>query len=362
MRFQTRRYLTYAFVGIVAFCCSTVALYAAADVLKAVQWQALFDQVPAPPASLAQAGASVVAARNKSNNAYLALTYPTLLRSHTDLQAGLNAMNQAAAKPAAATLGIDAGRMQSDPAYAQQMQQRMATMTQAEKVQMAMQMAAAQQQAMQTQMSNPAGLRAGGNLTSYVVGEGDQQLGAIEADLRKNLDKIVADYDGRHAALDKQLLTLLKACPQIKECGDTTDCAPVPSCVVGINARVPALIAQHRQLAAAELTSERALFTKIRAELQPVIAKTATLTETAEKAGTSASQLQTGYMAIANGAGQLQAFAAMTTLRAGFWQGIKQVPIPDDFGVYLTAGPVGYQYPLGQDNLTAPPADLPDGW
>ncbi len=341
----------------------------AAGTWRVAQWQAMFDQVPAPPATLAQAGADVGIITDKAGVVSFGLTSPALLKSRANYHAGMDAISQASvdsAAPAAAAGGIDVARLRSDPAYAQQLQQKMASMSQAQKMQMAMQMQASQQQSQQAMLANPTGMRAGLALMSYTVGgEGGQRLGTVETTLRKDFTKLVDDYDARHTALGMKLAAALKACPVLPFSVCHKECGPALGCLADINRQVPGLIAQHRKLAAAELAEERALFAKTRGTMRPVIAKTANLTAAAEAAGTPATQRQAGYTAIANAALNLQLFAAKATLRAGYWQNIQQRTVRDDY--FEATSDIGYQYvlartPQGEDNQREPPADLPKDW
>lgn len=371
--------------GIIIFALmGAVVSMAATGAWKATQWQTVFEHVPEPPATLAQAGDMVGVTKNSAGNVSLALTSPTLLQSRAEYHAGMDAIQQAAVDAApgkmeashaaadaaaakASTAGIDVARLQSDPAYAKELQQKMASMSQAQKMQMAMQMAAAQQQSQQAMQANPAGagMRAGGALVAYIEGTGAQSLSAAESGLRKDFTKLMVDYNARHTALGQKLAAELKACPVLPFNVCHKECGPDLKCLARINARVPALIAHHRKLAAAELADERALLTKTRAVMQPVIAKATQLTVTAEAAGAPTAQRQSGYLMIAMSTSYLQIYTALATLRAGYWQNIKQRTVPDD---YLAAtSDIGYQYVLaktqwGDDNLSEPPSDLPKGW
>jgi hypothetical protein len=329
------------------------------------QWQTLFNQVPAPPPTLAQAGSRVGLVTNKSNNVDLELTDPVLLRSRAAYHAGIDAINQTVVQKATSAAGvgdIDIARLRSDPAYAQQLQQKLTSMSQAEKIQMAMQMQASQQQSQQAMLANPAGLRAGGALVSYAVGgPGGQQLRTAGTGLRTDFTRLVKDYDARHTALGQKLATALKACPVLPFSVCHSECGPDLKCLAGINAQVPDLIAQHRKLAAAELADERALLARTRAAMQPVIAKATQLTTAAEGAGTASNQLQAGYTLLATATSYLQIYTALATLRAGYWQNIQQRTVPDDYNA--ATSDIGYQYPLGKDDsLSEPPTDLPKGW
>jgi hypothetical protein len=301
---------------------------------NAARWQAVFSQIPATPSTLAQAADMIGLVKDKNGHPALG-PIGALARSRAAYHAGIVAMGNAAASSARG------------------LQQKMASASQAERIRMAMQMSGAMQ------MSNPGAMRAFAGLETYVMGDGARTVAVALKNMRDSMTRVVAHYDACHATLDKQLVSALKACPAIKRCGDTTDCPPVPACVATIEARVPALIAQHRKFASAELAEERALFGKTRAALAPVVARTAALTAVAEKAGIGASQANVGYSAIQNDTALLQLWNAKIALRAGYWQGIQQKKVADDFFV---VGNLGYRYPLGKDDVTAPPTDPPDGW
>lgn len=334
----------------------------AADSWNAARWLDLFEQLPAPPATLAQAGAMVGPTTDDKGHPVLGITDAALLRSKHRLQAGVAAVNIAASAPVAAVTGIDMARMQRDPAYAAQMQKKMESMTQAEKMQMAVQMMAAQQAAA-GQSLNIAAMRAYGALLTWVGSDGGRIDRAQRAQLRSGMQRIAAEYDARHESVDKRMQDLLKACPPIPRssnlCGDT-DCPPAPACIADLNARVPKLIADHRALASAELVEERHLFNSTRATLQPVLHKTAQLTSAVEAAGGDNTKTQAGYSMLMIAATQLQQFTALAVLRTGYWQNIRQRPIRDDY--LVGAGQLGYHYALGDDADYAPPTDLPSGW
>ncbi len=340
---------------------SVVCSTAFAGAWKAGQWQKLFERVPAPPASLAQAGGMIAASKDDKGHTVLEPTDAALLQSHHQLQAGQAAMNAGAASAAGAAAGIDIARMQNDPAYAAQVQQKMASMTQAQKMQMAMQMAAAQRASMQP--GNTAAIRAEVALQGYVQGDGGHIVSAQRAQLHKAMQQIARKFDTRHADLNKQMRELLKACPPIPRssnaCGDT-DCPPLPACIAKINARVPGMIEAHRQLATAELAEERELFEKIRATLQPVITRITRLAAAVEAAGGNASKTQGGTSLVMTSVGQLQQFTALSLLRTGYWQNIRQRPQPDSY--FVGAGELGYHYTVGDDPDYPAPTEPPSGW
>jgi hypothetical protein len=315
---------------------------------NASRLQSVFSRVPAAPSSLAEAGGMIGPVKDKHGNAALGPT-GALAKSRADFHAGVAAANAMAA----AQFGVDSARLRNDPAYAKQFQQKMASMSQAEKIQMAMKMSGA------AQAPNPDALRAFGSLETYVVGDGAKATTAARNTMRGGMTKIAAHYNSCHANLDKNLAAALKACPMVKRCGDTTDCPPVPACIATIQARVPELIAQHRKCALSELNEERGLFGKTRAAMAPVVGKITALTAAAEKAGVSGTQRNAGYNALLADIAQLQLWDAQIALRAGYWQNIKPKKVADDFFV---VGNLGYSYPLGQNDITRPPDDVPDGW
>ncbi|MGA7297694.1 MAG: hypothetical protein WBW92_09315 [Rhodanobacteraceae bacterium] len=356
MACRARMALYFAFSCLLALTCSQAKALAGSN-WTAAQWQALFEQVPPPPQSLAQVGNGVGLMVDDKGRKQFGPTDPVLLRSHESLQAGLRSMTEYATAGAAAAGGIDIARLQRDPAYAQQIEQKMAAMSQAERTQLAMKMAAAQRPAAQS-MNVPL-MRATGALQSYVMGDGRRVAGAARGQMQTALRTITGKYDRRHAALDKTLQDALKACPEMKGgCGDT-DCPPTPACIADINSSVPVLISRHRKLAGAELAEERSLFAKTRATLQPVLAKTASLAKPVEAAGGGADKTQSAYSLISTNALLLQQLTATATLRAGYWQNIRQIPVRDD---YFVVGNLGYTCMLGKERIDAPPGDLPSGW
>jgi hypothetical protein len=248
--------------------------------------------------------------------------------------------------------------MQSDPAYAAQMQKKMASMSDAEKMQMAMQFNSAYQQSQaQTVMQNQAGFSAGIELSSYAA-----QAGETMANLDRQANQRLADmtqrYDARHKALDDGLRTALQACPLNAQCSEA-GCDYDPQCLRSLDARVPDLIAQHRKLAEAELGEFRKLYGDVKGPLQPVVARTAELARAAETAGSGVDHLGLAYGQLGGAALRLQTIDARAALRAGFWAGIKPRTIKDSLSV---SGPLGYGYALAGDRHVDTPPDLPRGW
>ncbi len=312
------------------------------------RWQGLFLHIPNPPANLAATVGAIGPMKDREGHIELGPTAPDMAKSRAEYHAGILAINSAAVSGS----GIDVARLRNDPAYAAQFQKKMASMSEAEKMQFAMKMrrpAAA---------PNAGAIRAYGALESYLMGDGGRAAAATKTMIHDGMSRIASQYGVCHADTDKQLRSALKACAPVKECGDT-DCQPVPACIATIEARVPAMIARHHECATSELGRERALFAKARETLAPVVAKTAALTGAAEKAGVSPTRLNVGYSAILNDVAQLQQMDARIELRAGYWQGIQRKTVPDS---YFVSGNLGYRYMLGRDDILAPPGDAPDGW
>lgn len=340
---------------------------AAAASWDTARWQAAYAAVPPPPESLERAAHMVGPVKDKIGNLSLGIIDPALLQSHADLQAGLAAMQQSAA--AAAThgaaaqslhqaAGIDIARMQSDPAYAQQMQQKMASMSDAEKMQMAMQFNSTYQQSQQQAITaNPQGARAGIELLGQLA-QTSQTTASLHRRIGQQMTVISAQYDGQHQAVDAELQSALKACPATYQCGEA-GCNPDPQCVSALNARVPGMISRHRKLAEAELADLRKLYTQARAAQQPLVAHIGQLTTAAETAHAGSDKLNSGYASINSESVWLQSLSARATLRAGFWAGIQPRKIEDS---YFHGGNLGYAYTLSADDrLDAPPA-LAKGW
>jgi hypothetical protein len=98
--------------------------------------QAMHSRIPAPPATAAAATAWLASAE-----------YTTVAKQLKDQRAFVDKLNKdagAAATAGASTGPVDFARMQRDPAYAQEMQRKLAAMSQAEQMEFAMQMQKAQ--------------------------------------------------------------------------------------------------------------------------------------------------------------------------------------------------------------------------
>lgn len=319
---------------------------AATAAWNAARWQAMFDHLPAPPQSLAQASGMLALVRaDPQYEGVPTPTGPALQRSRADYHAALAAMNAGIASSPGTTDAMALAR-------------RMQGASQDQQVAMAMQYAARMRAGAQAAASHPQNMRAGIEVASYVQTQ-QTRISETLDEVRQAIAELQAENDRRHDAADAGLRKAYLACPRPPTCGDSTECSPNAACVAGVNARLPTLVAQHRQIAQAGLANERAAYVHAYATLQPIVAHLAGLLTTAEKAGGQATYLQQGYTLLLTIAGTLQVFDAQIAMRAGFWQGIQPKPVAPN---YLAQVPAFYHFVSGQDELISPPADLPKNW
>lgn len=361
MNMNTRKLVLAA---VAVLCCGS----AMAASWNAARWKDVYAAVPAPPDSLERAGQMIGPTKADSGN--LGIVDPVLLKSRADIEAGLAAIEQASGDAlkngdTSASLasgsqaaGIDFARMQSDPAYAQQMQQKMASMSDAEKMQLAMQFNSGfMQSQQQAHARNPRGQATGIELASY-IGQAAQTSASLHQRLTQRLATLSQRYDSQHRAIDAELQAALKACPATYQCGEA-GCGPDPQCVNALNGRVPGVIGRHRKLAAAELTDMQKLYSEARSAQQPVIARIVELATAAEGAKAEADKLNGAYIGISGESTLLQSLTARAALRAGFWAGIQPRKIDNSFAY---SGNLGYGYPLSADTQVYSPPDVPKGW
>src|SRR3546814_14412269 len=110
--------------------------------------------------------------------------------------------------------------MQRDPAYAQQMQQKMASMSDAEKMRMAMQFNSAFQHSQQQAITrNPQGMRAGIELVGATA-QTAQKTQALHSRISQRTMAIAQQHAGPHQAIDAELQSDLTACPQTTQQGE----------------------------------------------------------------------------------------------------------------------------------------------
>lgn len=319
---------------------------AATATWNAARWQALFDSLPAPPQSLAQADGLLAMVRpGPQFEGVPTPSGPALRKSRADYHAAMDAANAGTTGAPGTTDAMAlAKRMQAAPRDQQ--------------IAMAMQYAAQMRAGAQAAASNRGGTRAGMDVLSYVQGQ-QTHIGEILRNARQAIAKLQAENDQRHDAADALLRKAYLDCPRPPTCGDSTECSPNAACVAGVNARLPKLVAQHRQIAQADLANERAAYVHAYATLQPVVTHLAGLLAAAEQAGAQARYLQQGYTQFLNIAGTLQVLDAQIVMHAGFWQGIQPKPVAPN---YLAQVPAFYHFVSSRDELISPPADLPKNW
>lgn len=324
-----------------------VALGAANAPGEAARWQALVAHLPAPPATLAQTAGMAGAVRDAHGDIVLGPTDPALRQSRSAYHAAVDAMD---------TMPPGAGVPGS--ADAEELAKRMEHASQDQQMAMAMQYA--MQARATASMPDPNAMRAEGDATRYVTSQQariHQALDAAQSELRK----LQAEYATRHSAADAVLHQAYYNCPVPASCGDRTNCSPDAGCVRAINGRLPKLVAQHRRIAQAELTAERAVYLRAIATLQPVLLHASALFAAAGKAGAGASPgLRVAFSPVSTSVARLQELDATIIVRAAFWQDIQPQPVAPDY--FKFSIPADYRFALGKDDLARPPDALPRGW
>jgi hypothetical protein len=242
----------------------------------------ILNAVPAPPANVAAAGAATQVATGSD----VTLAAPAYDASQARIKA--------AATPTGSVGGFDMARATSDPAYAQQMQARMQTMSMAEKMAMANQVMASQQ----------ASAASNGPVVAFVGGQRGADMAAQQR-MRALLDGALASTGGKHRAIDTAIDAAAKACPQ-----DKTGW-PLQSCTGPLGTKS---IAQHRALEDASLASEIQALAQARQIALVELNKGKDLL--AHASGPSAASLNAWAMTYVL---TLNDYAKAITLRAGFW-------------------------------------------
>lgn len=283
------------------------------------RWQALVAHLPAPPAVLAQTAGMAGAVRGAHGELVLGPTDPALRQSRSEYHAALDAINTTSAgagMPASAGAATLAKRME----HASRDQQ----------------MAMAMQYAMQASAGSrtapgPDEAHAEGDATRYVASQQariHQALDVAQTEVRR----LQAGYSAQHATADAVLHKAYSDCPVPPSCGDRTNCSPDAGCVRAVNARLPKLVAQHRAIAQAELTAERAVYLRALAMLQPILLRASALLAAAERADAGTSPgLLVAFSPISTSVARLQELDAAIVLRAAFWQDIQPRPVAPDY-------------------------------
>ena len=265
--------------NVVAF--SGLALLAALPAAAADPF-ALLNSIPAPPASVAAAGAATQVATASD----AVLTAPAY-------EAAAARIKQAVT-PTGSVAGIDMARASSDPAYAQQLQARMQSMSMAEKMAMANQVMAAQQ----------AAAGSNGAIAAFVGGQRSADMAAQQR-MRTLLDGALSSTGAKHRAIDEAVNAAAKSCPQ-----DKTGW-PLQSCTGPLGTKS---LAQHRALEDASLAGEIQALAQARQIALAELNKGKDLL--AHSNGPSAAPLTAWAMIYV---GMLNDYAQAITLRAGFW-------------------------------------------
>ena len=274
--------------------------FTSASLLLAVQFAsaawaedayALFDSIPAPPASLSGAQAATQVAAGSGSPSLVAPAYDAV-----------NTRIRALLQPKGSVGGFDLGRASSDPAYAAQMQARMQNMSQAEKMAMAQQMMASQQGAAGSPGSTAA-------VAGFLGGQRPADL-AAQQKMRALIEGALAAAGAKHKASDTALTAAAKACPQ-----DKTGW-PLESCTKALGTRS---IAEHRAIEAAALGSELQAYTQARTIAQAELAKGRSLF--ASSGASPPAPLIAWAMIYAQ---MLRDYGDAITVRAAFWSRADQ--------------------------------------
>ena len=242
----------------------------------------VLDAIPAPPANVAAAGAATQVAKGND----VALTAPAYDASAARIKQ--------VATPTGSVGGFDMARASSDPAYAQQMQLRMQSMSMAEKMAMANQVMAAQQ----------ASAASNGPVVAFVGEQRSADLAAQQR-MRALLDGALSSTGAKHRAIDAAINAAAKSCPT-----DKTGW-PLQSCTGPL---VTKSIAQHRALEDASLASEIQALAQARQIALVELNKGKDLF--AHASGPSATSLSAWGMTYVL---TINDYANAITLRAGFW-------------------------------------------
>jgi hypothetical protein len=276
--------------------------------------RALFDAVPAPPATLAAAGSATQVMLTAGNAGLTAPAYDAI-------ESKLKAQLTAASVPHGTTGGIDLARAQSDPAYAAQIQARMQAMTTQEKMAFAQQVSAA----------HGAGAAGTGVVAAFIGGQrvADQ---AAQAKMRSELESALTTAGARHKALDTQLAAQAKACPT-----DKTGW-PEGRCTSALGDKS---IAEHRAIEEAALPQETKAFADARALAAAEIAKARSVAAQADGASAASLAAWVGtYTEL------LRVYAEAMTLRAGFWKHANNSKYTGQLSVYVDNPDHGIVWPL----------------
>lgn len=275
--------------------------------------KSLFESVPPPPQTVAAAGAATQVMSSSSESTLGSPAYQTIAAK---LKSGLIA----ASAPAASAGGIDLARMQSDPAYAAQMQAHMQSMSMAEKMAMAQQMSAA----------HGAGGGAGGSAAvAGFLGSQRPADQSVQAKMRSMLEGALSAAGAQHKTLDSQLSAQAKACPT-----DKTGW-PENTCTEALGKKS---IAGHKAIEDAALPQEAKAFAAARALAAAEVAKC----PTSDPASASLAAWVGTYTEL------LRMYGEAMTLRAGFWSHANTSKYTGQVTIYVDNPDKGVVWPLTQ--------------
>lgn len=258
----------------------------------------LFRQLPAPPASLAAAVAKV----SVESSPRAMLRAPANDAISKTLETRIKAGGTAAAQQQVDQmgLGIDMQRMQSDPAYAEQMRQKMSAMSPAE----AMALSQRWMNAQKTAAMKPAHPQ----VQSY-LGENLPKDEKVRAEIRRIMERALNDANTRQEAVDAEINSAFVKCPADATGGPELACA---------GPLAPKALHEHRAVVTRALAQENAAYRKAWALGKARVDAAAPMLAVARRGG-DASDLNELSGDIDQFTGMLNNYGRAIVLRAAFW-------------------------------------------
>jgi hypothetical protein len=280
---------------------------------------ALFGSLPPPPANVAAAGAATQLNGSASPVALIAPAY-------ANLQSKISAQSTSLAVPsgaAAAAGGIDFARAGNDAAYAAQIQQQLQSMSPADRMAWAQQMAAAH---------TPTPTASGGAVAFLAQQRSADQL--AQQKMRALLDGALNAAAARHKAADAEFDAAAKNC--------TTDKTgwPLDSCTGALGDKS---IAQHRAIEEAVLPAENKAFSDALALAHVELNKGRSV-QGGSQSGPFAAWVLI-YVQL------LRDYGEAITLRSGFWAHASGHKYTGHVTVYAGSPDLGVAWPLQQPLL-----------
>ena len=319
MRYRPYNRTQIAAIWLVAGCAGVATVHGAAP----SDPYALIQGIPQPPATVELARGVT---RLSSSVAPAVLAAP----AYAQVKAEINARARELAVPRGVGGGIDLARASADPAYAQEIQQKVAAMSTAEKMAFMKQMSAA---AAPT-ASNPA-------ISAFLGGQrsADQSTQRKMIDLFQAAMKVASE---QHKAADAQLNAEAKKCP-----ADRTG-FPVEGCTRALTER---LILDHRAIENRALPIENKAFADALALANLEVRKGKSLFAQAQTGGDAAVAPLSAW--VLTYAQILADYGEAITLRAGFWAHANTPKYTGSLSVYVDSPDLGVTWPLHD-----PPAAL----